>query len=116
MPSGADAAVNQLVAIFGGVSDEATAARIGVLVQACDATVTLIERARQRPVDDVLRNDPPVPATRRQAFAAATIGNLTISAGEVVRVSLADGLAFGAGPRRCPGQAHALALVDGALA
>jgi cytochrome P450 len=112
----ADAAVNQLVAVFGGVPDEGTAARIGVLVQACDATVTLIERARHRPVEDVLRDDPPVPATRRQALVAATIGNVTVSAGEVVRVSLADGLAFGAGPRRCPGRAHALALVDGALA
>jgi hypothetical protein len=112
----ADAAVHRLVAVLGGVPDEGTAARIGVLVQACDATVTLIERARDRPVEDVLRDAPPVPATRRQALVATTIGNVTVSAGEVVRVSLADGLAFGAGPRRCPGQAHALALVEGALA
>jgi cytochrome P450 len=111
----ADAAVHQLVTVFGGIADEATAARIGVLVQACQATATLIERARHRPVKDVLRDDPPVPATRRRALAPATVGNVSVSAGEVVQVSLADGLAFGAGPRRCPGQAHALALVEGAL-
>ncbi|HLL68475.1 MAG TPA: hypothetical protein VK453_22580 [Micromonosporaceae bacterium] len=67
--SRADAAVNALVAAFGGVFDEPTAARIGVLVQACDATALLIERAD---------------------------------------------LAFGAGPCRCPGRAHALALAAGA--
>jgi hypothetical protein len=112
----ADAAVDRLVAIFGGVPDEPTAARIGVLVQACDATATLIERARHRPVEDVLRDDPPVPATRRQAVVTTTVGDVIVEAREVVRVSLADGLAFGAGLRRCPGRAHALALVEGALA
>jgi len=111
----ADAAVGRLVEAFGGTADETTAARIGVLVQACEATATLIERARHRPVDDVLRDDPPVPATTRQAVATATVGGVTVEAGEVVRVGLAGGLAFGAGPRRCPGRAHALALVDGAL-
>jgi cytochrome P450 len=114
--SRADAAVDRLVAAFGGVFDEPTAARIGVLVQACDATAVLIERARHRPVDDVLRDHPPVPATKRQALVATIVGDLTIEAGEVVRVSLAEDLAFGAGPRRCPGRAHALALVAGALA
>jgi hypothetical protein len=39
-----------------------------------------------------------------------------VAAGDIVRVSLAGGVAFGAGPRRCPGRTHALALVDGALA
>jgi hypothetical protein len=32
----------------------------------------------------------------------------TVKAGEVVRIGPAGGLAFGAGPRRCPGRAHAL--------
>jgi cytochrome P450 len=112
----ADAAVTELVTRFGGVQDELTAARIGVLVQACEATATLIDRARRRPVDDVLREHPPVPATRRQALVTTTLGDVTVEAGRIVRVSLAGGLAFGAGPRRCPGRAHALALVDGALA
>ena len=114
--SRADAAVARLVALFGGAFDEPTAARIGVLVQACEATAKLIERARHRPVDDVLRDDPPVPATKRQALVATTVGGVMVEAGEVVQVRLAGDLAFGAGLRRCPGQAHALALVEGALA
>ncbi|MEJ3742913.1 hypothetical protein WEI85_06460 [Actinomycetes bacterium KLBMP 9797] len=112
----ADAAVDRLVALLGGGYDEPTAARIGVLVQACEATAALIERAGQRPVEEVLRDDPPVPATTRQALATTTAGGVTVGAGELVRVRLAGDLAFGAGPRRCPGRAHALALVDGALA
>ncbi len=107
----ADVAVEALVRVFGGVHDEATAARIGILVQACDATAALIERARERTVGDVLRDDPPVPATKRQAGPGAA---LDIEAGTVVRVRLAGDLAFGAGPRRCPGREHALALVDAA--
>lgn len=114
--SRADAAVARLVAVFGGVFDEPTAARIGLLVQSCEATVAMTERARHRPVDDVLRDDPPVPATKRQALVKAIVGDVTVEAGEVVQVRLAGDLAFGAGPRRCPGRAHALALVEGALA
>ncbi|UWP84636.1 hypothetical protein Dfulv_10530 [Dactylosporangium fulvum] len=110
----ADGAVERLVAAFGGAHDEPTAARIGLLVQACDATATLIERARTRPVADVLRDAPPVVATRRQALAAATVAGVPVAAGEVVRLSLAAD-PFGAGPRACPGRAHALALVEGVL-
>lgn len=112
--SRADAAVDRLVALLGGVFDEPTAARVGVLVQACEPTAALIERARHRPVHGVLADDPPVPATKRQALRATTVGDVTVEAGEVVRVRLAGDLAFGAGPRRCPGRAHALALVEGA--
>jgi hypothetical protein len=112
--SRADAGLDRLVAIFGGVFDEPTAARIGLLVQACDATAVLIERARHRPVHEVLRENPPVPATKRQARATTTVGDVTIEAGEVVRVCLADDLAFGAGSHRCPGRAHALALAGAA--
>ncbi len=107
----ADTAVGRLVAIFGGVYDEQTAARIGVLVQACEPTAALIEMARQRPVDDVLRDDPPVRATKRCALGPTTVGEVSVHAGEVVQVQLAGELAFGAGPRRCPGRDHALALV-----
>ena len=85
-----------------------------MLVQAYGPTAALIERARHRPVDDVLRDDPPVPATKRQALRTTTVGDLTVQAGEVVQVRLAGDLAFGAGPRRCPGREHALALVTGA--
>jgi hypothetical protein len=113
--SRADVAVDRLVAVFGGVFDEPTAARIGLLVQACQATAVLIERASDHSVDEVLRENPPVPATKRQARATTTVGDITIEAGEVVQVCLADGLAFGAGPHRCPGRAHALALAASAL-
>lgn len=109
--SRADGAVNQLVAVFGGSFDERTAARIALLVQACEPTATLIERARHRPVHEVLREDPPVRATKRQALATTSVGDMTIEAGEVVPVLLADDLVFGAGAHRCPGRAHALALV-----
>jgi len=111
----ADLAVDRLVGLLGGY-DEPTAARIGVLVQACEPTAALADRARHRAVDDVLRDDPPVPATRRQALVPRTAGDVTVAAGEVVRVALAGDLAFGAGPRRCPGRDHALALVEGATA
>jgi len=84
-------------------------------VQACVPTAVLIERASHRPVDEVLRENPPVPATKRQALATTTVGDVTIQAGEVVLVCLAGDLAFGAGSHRCPGRAHALALVDQAL-
>ncbi|WP_432987866.1 hypothetical protein [Dactylosporangium sp. CA-233914] len=99
----ADAAVDRLVAAFGGTYDERTAAYVAVLVQACDATAALIERARARPVQEVLRDDPPVVATRRVA-----------PDGEVIAVPLKDA-PFGSGPRACPGREHALALVEGAL-
>ena len=112
----ADAAVACLVALFGGKFDEAAAARIGVLVQACDATATLIDRARHASVADVLRDQPPVRATKRQALTRTTFDDITVEAGEVVQIPLAGELAFGAGPRRCPGRAHALALVELALA
>ncbi|GHJ47102.1 hypothetical protein Cs7R123_44440 [Catellatospora sp. TT07R-123] len=112
----ADAAVGALVAVFGGRYDEPTAARIGVLVQACAATADLIDKARRHPVEDVLRDQPPVPATRRCALVTTTVGELTIEAGEVVQVRLSGELAFGAGPRRCPGRAHALALVEASRA
>jgi 2-methylisocitrate lyase-like PEP mutase family enzyme len=83
----ADAAVARLVAACGGVADEVTANRIGILVQACDATAALIAG-----------HNPPVPRTRR-----------VTTAGEVIEVDL-TGRPFGAGRHECPGRAHAQAL------
>ncbi|MGW6201781.1 hypothetical protein ACWF0M_36905 [Kribbella sp. NPDC055110] len=104
----ADAAVATLVESFGGVADEPTAARISLLVQACEATAALIGRAMPAIGDDagvlvesVLRTDPPVRSTTRQD-----------AAGETVRVDLA-GLPFGAGPHTCPGREQAVALATG---
>ncbi|MGW5644697.1 hypothetical protein ACWEV3_38835 [Saccharopolyspora sp. NPDC003752] len=114
----ADEAVARLVEAFGGVPDEPTAARIGLLVQTCDATAGLVGNAAlamlradgQRSVDaivaETLRHDPPVRMTRRRASAT----------GEVVEIDLATGgCPFGAGPHQCPGQDHATAIAAGIL-
>lgn len=87
----ADAALARLVARCGGRWDEATAARIGLLVQAHEATAALIAG-----------QSPPVPFTRRVTPDGATI-----------EVPLADA-PFGLGAHACPGREHALALADGA--
>ncbi len=85
----ADQAVERLVARH-GTKDEATANRIALLVQACDATKALVA-GRQ----------PPVPATRR-------IG----PDGTEYEVDLTDA-PFGAGPHACPGRKHAEAITQG---
>ncbi len=107
----AEAALGRLVAACGGPT-ELTAARIGLLIQACEATAGLIGNAvplvragkpPEEAVAEVLRADPPVSHTRRRV------------GGEDVLVPLA-GTPFGAGPRECPGPAHAIALATGVLA
>ncbi|VVJ15275.1 putative cytochrome P450 [Amycolatopsis camponoti] len=107
----AEAALGRLVTACGGTTDEPVAARIGLLVQACEATAKLIGtavplvRAGKPPeeaVAEVLRADPPVAHTRRRV------------GGEDVLVPLA-GTPFGTGPRECPGPAHAIALAIGVL-
>jgi cytochrome P450 len=124
----ADRAVARLVSACGGVADEATAARIGLLVQACDATAGLVDRAfvaasRQHGAtpDDllaaVLRDDPPVRATRRLVLRATRVGSTPVPAGAIVSLDLTGDaqLPFGSGLRPCPGRAHALALAAGTL-
>ncbi|HWK24982.1 MAG TPA: hypothetical protein VNS09_00360 [Solirubrobacter sp.] len=101
---GADAALGRLLALLPGGDEELAAQRVALLVQTCEATAALVRGALERPVADVLREAPPVPATRR-------VG----PDGRVVSVPLA-GRPFGEGPRRCPGEAHALALVEGVIA
>lgn len=107
----AEAALGRLVTACGGTADELVAARIGLLIQACEATAGLIGkavplvRAGKRPeeaVAEALRADPPVSHTRRRVR------------GEDVLVPLA-GTPFGAGPRECPGPVHAIALATGVL-
>lgn len=110
---GADAeeAMRRLIETLGGDVDERTAARIGLLVQACDATAKLIGKAvaARRPGEGaeslltrVLREDPPVRITRRWVD------------GRIVEVDLSRH-PFGAGPKRCPGQAQALEVAAGIL-
>ncbi|WP_202511685.1 hypothetical protein [Streptomyces sp. SID3343] len=94
----ADRAVDRLVRACGGIPDEATANRIGLLVQACDATKALAANLLSG------RTDPPVPRTRR-------VG----PDGILVEVDLAETF-FGLGPHACPGRPHAIALAAGQAA
>jgi cytochrome P450 len=119
--------------------DEATAARIGLLVQACDATAGLIANAavalRRAPdgtplgaiLDETLRHDPPVRLLRRVALTAARVAGTDVAAGRPVHLDVVaanrdparpDGaghLTVGGGPRPCPGADHALAIASGVL-
>jgi cytochrome P450 len=124
----ADDAVARLVDACGGASDEATAMRISLLVQAGAATAALAASAQRRDdfsasVDEVLadtlRNDPPLPSTRRVAAERAHIGATVLEAGTVVTLDLtADHdptLQFGSGLRSCPGREQAFAIAGGAI-
>jgi cytochrome P450 len=98
-PAG-DAAVEALVAACGGTPDEDTAARIALLVQACDATADLIGKAlsasRRAPngttaealVTETLRFDPPVRAIRRVCVASTAIGAAVVADGTSVIVDV----------------------------
>jgi hypothetical protein len=94
----ADQAVRRLIDACGGVADEATANRIGLLVQAYEPVKALVANLVTG------RTDPPVPATRRVA-----------PDGTVVRVDLTAS-PFGLGEHACPGQVHALTLAAGLAA
>ncbi|WP_327097275.1 cytochrome P450 [Nocardia vinacea] len=108
----ADRAVTELVGACGGVADERTAARIGLLIQACQATGALVDNARRLAgagtADEIvartLVEDPPVRRTRR------------VLDDELVELDLTGaGLGFGAGPHACPGRDHALAVAIGII-
>jgi hypothetical protein len=139
----ADEAVGALVQILGGCFDEVSAATVGLLVQAQDATTGLVTRtldARDRsipgrasmPCFARLRNDPPVRLMRREC----TVDRPGLPAGTLVPLDLVaanrdplvfadldrfdpyrlDGaglLTFGAGHRSCPGRDPALAIAAG---
>ncbi|MGW5686121.1 hypothetical protein [Nonomuraea sp. NPDC003754] len=101
-----DAAVAALVAVAG-------IPEITVLLQAHGATTALLRNALARPPEplaaddllrDTLRHDPPVRATKR-----------VDATGALVEVDLTPDLAFGHGPRRCPGSGHAMAIATGVL-
>ncbi|TCO53500.1 oxidoreductase [Actinocrispum wychmicini] len=98
-----DAAVTKLVDMLEPDDPEVVANRIGLLVQACDATAALIKEPDQ----------PPVRFTRRQALVDVQVDDNTIPAGTIVRLDI-SALPFGGDARPCPGRAHALALADGA--
>jgi hypothetical protein len=122
---------------------ELAANRIGLLVQAFDATAGLVGNARRCPAEhgdpltETLRHDPPVRTVRRTATSDVRIGGVTIAQGDLVVLDIAaanrdpdvfadpdtfdpdrsgpPSLTFGAGPHRCPGRDHALALAAGML-
>ncbi|MET9343852.1 hypothetical protein [Nonomuraea sp. NPDC003804] len=101
-----DAAVAALAAVAG-------IPEITILLQAHGATTALLRNAIARPPEplapddllrDTLRHDPPVRATKR-----------VDATGALVEVDLTPDLAFGHGPRRCPGSGHAMAIATGVL-
>jgi cytochrome P450 len=123
-PAAADGGVARLTELLPGGPGEEVAARIGLLIQAYDATAGLIGNAvvagMRAPgpvtaaalVQQTLRHDPPVRVTRRVGPAGETIALDLAAAGN----DPAGHLQFGSGPRACPGAAHACALAEGAVA
>jgi cytochrome P450 len=115
--------------VFG--ADERGAARIGLLVQACEATAGLITRAVSRPdtvlpdtvlpdtvlpdtvLLETLRFDPPVRGTRR--IDPHDGAEVFIDFVRANRGGTGEPLTFGAGAHRCPGQEHAMAIAAGVV-
>lgn len=80
---------------------EDMAARIGVLVQACDATAALVEQGMH----------PRGRTTKRIALHDLDLEGDFVPAGTIVVLELGD-LIFGAPPRECPGRALAIAIAE----
>lgn len=109
----ADSSVALLLKAFGPGEPESLANRIGLLMQACDATAALIGNALLAAfaadntvgevIDRTLADDPPTRRTRRVSPDA-----------ELVTVDI-SGCPFGAGRRPCPARDQAIALAAGVL-
>jgi cytochrome P450 len=87
------------------VGDEEAAARLGVLVQACDATAVLVEQGMR----------PRGRRTKRLALRDLDLEGTPIPAGTTIVLELGD-LIFGAPPRECPGRELAVAIAEAILA
>lgn len=81
--------------------DDEMAARIGVLVQACDATAVLIEQGPQ----------PKGRTTKRLALRDVDLCGTSVPEGTIAVLELGE-LIFGASPRECPGRDLALAIAE----
>ena len=109
----ADSSVAFLAKTFGPAEPEQLANRIGLLMQACDATAALVGNAllaafgADESVDQVIArtlvDDPPTLRTRRIS-----------PDGDLVTVDI-SGCPFGTGRRPCPGADQATALAAGVL-
>jgi len=121
-PAVADGSVARLAGLLPDGPGEEVAARIGLLIQAYDATAGLIgnavaaglRAAAPAPaavlVEQTLCRDPPVLVTRRVNPDGETVALDLTSASD----DPAGHLEFGYGPRTCPGAAYARALAEGA--
>jgi cytochrome P450 len=128
-PQQADGSVARLIKLLPEGPAELLAARIGLLIQAYAATAGLIGtsvadglRAGGRApaaalVRGTLRDHPPVQVTGRVGPDGAMITlDLASATDDSEDPDGPDGpLAFGSGPRACPGAAQACALAEGAV-
>jgi cytochrome P450 len=99
--SAVDESAADLVAAFGSEATEPTAARIGLLAQAHDATGRLVTSAlatlRGRSTEplaailaELLRHDPPVPVIRRECLVGHELpGHGRVSAGDLIILDVA---------------------------
>jgi cytochrome P450 len=110
---------------------EVVANRICLLVQACDATASLVVQTHRAGTSDeiearllrTLRDDPPARVIRRIAIRDTWVAGTAVAEGDAVVLDIAAAnqeagarpLSFGAGLRPCPGGAHALTLAAGLL-
>ncbi|MEF3405042.1 hypothetical protein [Agromyces sp. CCNWLW203] len=123
-PDEADAAVTALLEASAALDADERVLRVQLLVQAHAATVALVERAvalagssdamvsTRSLLESVLRDDSPVPATRRlvPGGGAPVVLRLDGPDREATADRPARILAFGAGARACPAPHHALAI------
>ncbi len=127
-PDEADAAVTALLEASGAPDADERVLRVQLLVQAHAATATLVERAvalarsqggvlsTHALLESVLRDDSPVPLTRRLVPARAGGGETLVALHldgpdhEATAERPARTLAFGAGARACPAPHHAMAI------
>jgi len=106
----ADAATTRLLGLFGDHEDPV--APVSILYQNFDATGALLPTMV---LAAFASTGPPAHgSTVRVAEESVLIGEHTIAPGEAVQIDL-EGIRWGAGPHKCPGEAVANAIVAGAV-